>query len=176
MKVIYALAAYAIAMIAANLSVATLGPVVPLLMFNAFALIGLDLALRDWLHFRLSRTWMLCLIAGTGLLTYALNPAARDVCLASSVSFGISTLVDWLVFANSQGSWAKRSMKSNVAGALVDSLLFPTMAFGAILPAAVAAQFVAKVLGSAVWTVVLSKLRPSGVTGRATFVNAVKAQ
>ena len=43
---------YAAAMILANLSVATFGPWVSLI--NAFLLIGLDLALRDWLHVRLN--------------------------------------------------------------------------------------------------------------------------
>jgi queuosine precursor transporter len=39
---------YAAAMTLANLSIATWGPWVS--PINAFVLIGLDLALRDWLH------------------------------------------------------------------------------------------------------------------------------
>jgi queuosine precursor transporter len=65
---------YAAAMTLANLSVATWGPWVS--PINAFFLIGLDLALRDWLHVRLKAWQMGALIASTGLLTYALNPAA----------------------------------------------------------------------------------------------------
>ena len=53
---IFALIAYAVAMIAANLLVATFGPSVTAI--NAFLLIGLDLTLRDWLHFRL-KTWQM---------------------------------------------------------------------------------------------------------------------
>ena len=41
---------------------------------------------------------------------------------------------------------------SNVAGAAVDSLIFPTLAFGALMPHIVAMQFAAKVAGGALWT------------------------
>jgi hypothetical protein len=43
-----------------------------------------------------------------------------------------------------------------VAGAAVDSLIFPTLAFGALLPHIVALQFVAKVAGGAAWAWMLS--------------------
>jgi hypothetical protein len=58
-----AIAIYAAAMIGANLSVATWGPAVS--PINAFFLIGLDLALRDWLHVRLRPIQMGALIAAT---------------------------------------------------------------------------------------------------------------
>lgn len=149
-----ALAIYAFAMTAANLSVAAFGPsVTPI---NAFLLIGLDLALRDWLHTRLRPTQMLLLIAGTGLLAYALNPAAGIIAIASSVSFLAAALVDWGVFASVRGSWLKRSNTSNVAGAAVDSLVFPTLAFGALLPQIVLLQFIAKVAGGMVWAWLLN--------------------
>ena len=65
---------YAAAMTLANLSIAHFGPWVS--PINAFVLIGLDLALRDWLHMRLHMRQMGILIAVSGLLTYVLNPAA----------------------------------------------------------------------------------------------------
>src|SRR3990167_8801373 len=122
---IYAISAYAAAMILANLAVAQWGPVV--MPFIAFALIGLDLALRDWLHFRMKAWQMGALIAATGLLTFVLNPAAQQIAVASSVSFLAASLIDWSVFAKLPGSWFKRSNGSNIAGAAVDSLLFPTL-------------------------------------------------
>ena len=82
---IFALIAYAVAMVAANLLVATFGPAIS--PINAFLLIGLDLTLRDWLHVRL-KTWQMGgLILGTGVLTYLLNPAAGMIAVASAVSF-----------------------------------------------------------------------------------------
>ena len=155
MPLIFAIAAYAIAMTLANLSIATWGPWVS--PINAFVLIGLDLALRDWLHVRLRPGQMGALIASAGLLTYVLNPAAGAIAVASSVSFTAAALADWAVFARLTGSWARRANGSNVAGAAVDSLLFPTLAFGALMPDVVAAQFVAKVLGGALWTAVLRR-------------------
>ena len=152
---IIALVIYASSMILANLLVSTFGPsITPI---NAFLLIGLDLTLRDWLHFRL-KTWQMgCLIVGTGGLTYLLNPAAGMIAVASAVAFLVAALVDWAVFMRTTGSWIKRANVSNTAGAAVDSLLFPTIAFGALMPEIVALQFVAKVAGGAVWSYVLEK-------------------
>jgi uncharacterized PurR-regulated membrane protein YhhQ (DUF165 family) len=152
---IFALIAYAVAMVAANLLVATFGPAIS--PINAFILIGLDLTLRDWLHVRL-KTWQMGgLILGTGALTYLLNPAAGMIAVASAVSFLVAALVDWAIFVKTTGSWIKRANVSNTAGAAVDSLLFPTIAFGALMPEIVALQFVAKVSGGAVWSYVLEK-------------------
>ncbi len=147
---------YAAAMTLANLSVATWGPAVS--PINAFVLIGLDLALRDWLHVRLKPWQMGALIAGTGLLTYALNPAAGMIAVASACAFSAAALVDWAIFARLRGSWLFRANGSNVAGAAVDSLIFPTLAFGALMPHIVALQFVAKVAGGAVWAYAISKI------------------
>jgi uncharacterized PurR-regulated membrane protein YhhQ (DUF165 family) len=156
-----AIAAYAAAMTLANLSVAAFGPnVTPI---NAFVLIGLDLALRDWLHVRLKVWQMGSLIAATGALTYILNPAAGQIAIASACAFTAAALVDWGTFTKLRGSWMFRSNGSNVAGAAVDSLLFPTIAFGVLMPHIVAMQFVAKVAGGAVWSLVLRKAAPQEV-------------
>jgi uncharacterized PurR-regulated membrane protein YhhQ (DUF165 family) len=154
---IFAIAAYAGAMVLANLSVAQFGPWVS--PINAFVLIGLDLALRDWLHVRLKARQMGALIAGTGLLTYALNPVAGMIAVASACAFSAAALVDWATFARLRGSWLFRANGSNVAGAAVDSLIFPTLAFGALMPHIVALQFAAKVAGGAVWTYLLGKIK-----------------
>jgi len=152
---IFALIAYAVAMVAANLLVATFGPSIS--PINAFLLIGLDLTLRDWLHVRL-KTWQMGgLIVGTGALTYLLNPAAGMIAVASAVSFLMAALVDWAVFVKTTGSWIKRANISNTAGAAVDSLLFPTIAFGVLMPEIVALQFLAKIAGGAVWSFLLEK-------------------
>jgi len=146
---------YAAAMTLANLSVAAFGPAISPL--NAFVLIGLDLALRDWLHVRLKTWQMLALIVAAGALTYMLNPAAGKIAVASSVAFTAAALVDWATFARLRGTWLFRANGSNVAGAAVDSLIFPTLAFGALMPHIVALQFVAKVAGGAIWSWVLAR-------------------
>lgn len=157
MTLILAILTYAAAMIVANLTVAAFGPVVT--PINAFLLIGLDLALRDWLHVKISPLQMGLLIAATGALTYILNPAAGPIAVASSAAFTTAALIDWAVFSRMTGSWFKRANASNVAGAAVDSLLFPTLAFGALMPHIVLMQFAAKVAGGAVWAWAFSKAK-----------------
>ena len=151
----FAILIYAAAMTLANLSIAHFGPWISPL--NAFVLIGLDLALRDWLHVRLKAWQMGALIASTGLLTYALNPAAGMIAVASACAFSAAALVDWATFARLRGSWLFRANGSNVAGAAVDSLIFPTLAFGALMPQIVLLQFVAKVAGGAIWVALLAR-------------------
>ena len=146
---------YAAAMTLANLSIAHFGPWIS--PINAFILIGLDLALRDWLHMRMKAWQMLALIACSGVITYLLNPAAGMIAIASAVAFTSAAVVDWATFVKLKGSWLYRANGSNVAGAAVDSLIFPTLAFGVLMPQIIAMQFVAKVAGGALWAVLLNK-------------------
>jgi hypothetical protein len=148
-----AISVYAAAMIAANLIVAALGPWVS--PINSFFLIGLDLALRDRLHMTLKPLQMLALIVATGVLTYLFNPTISKIAIASSVSFMVAALVDWGVFKAVTGAWIRRSLWSNTAGAAVDSVLFPTLAFGVFLPHIVAMQFIAKIAGATIWSFAL---------------------
>jgi len=152
-----ALVVYASAIIGANLLVAIFGPVITPL--NAFVLIGLDLALRDWLHLRLPPQRMALLIVVTGGVSYLLNPTAGVIAIASAVSFMTAALADWWVFAKLQGSWQRRANLSNVCGAAVDSVLFSTLAFGALMPEIVLAQFIAKTMGGGLWTLAINYAR-----------------
>jgi uncharacterized PurR-regulated membrane protein YhhQ (DUF165 family) len=54
--------------------------------------------------------------------------------------------------------WLVRANGSNVIGAAVDSIVFPTLAFGAFLPAIIALQFAAKVAGGLIWSIVMRPL------------------
>lgn len=159
MNLTTAVALYAAAMTCANLTVAAFGPWVS--PINAFFLIGLDLALRDWLHVRLRPWQMAALIAATGALTYALNPAAGAIAAASAAAFTAAALVDWATFARLRGTWLQRAHGSNIAGAAVDSLVFPTLAFGALMPHIVLLQFAAKVAGGALWAWGINRFRPA---------------
>jgi len=48
---------------------------------------------------------------------------------------------------------------SNVVSAAVDSVVFPTLAFGSFLPWVILGQFLAKVAGGAVWSLILPAFR-----------------
>jgi queuosine precursor transporter len=157
-----AVAVFVAAITTANLLVAWLGPWFS--PINAFVLIGLDLSLRDWLHdkwrHQLWRMW--ALIATAGLLSYLLNPAAGRIAIASTFAFTAAAITDALVYHKLIDlSWLRRSNGSNVAGAAVDSVTFPLVAFGAFpgVAAVIALQFAAKVSGGAIWSVVLNRWR-----------------
>ena len=152
---IAAIFVYASAMTLANLSIASFGVWVS--PINAFIFIGLDLALRDWLHIKIKMWQMGALIVSTGLITYALNPSAGMIAVASALSFMLAALADWAVFTKITGTWFKRANVSNVAGAAVDSIAFPTIAFGVLMPEIIAMQFVAKIAGGSIWTYLLNK-------------------
>jgi hypothetical protein len=152
-------AAYLAAIVAANLSVAYFGPSVTIV--NAFLFVGLDLTLRDRLHMawagdRLALR-MALLIAAGGAISYVLNRDAGAIAVASTVAFALAAIADGLVFSMLEGRPRfTRINASNVAGAAVDSLVFPTLAFGALLPAIVIGQLAAKVAGGFLWSLVLA--------------------
>jgi uncharacterized PurR-regulated membrane protein YhhQ (DUF165 family) len=80
------------------------------------------------------------------------------IAIASASAFTLAALVDFAVFSKVSGSWLKRSNTSNVAAAAVDSIVFPTIAFGALMPHIVLMQFVAKVAGGALWAWAISRI------------------
>ena len=152
--------AYIGSIVLANLLVAAIGPWFSVV--NSFMLIGLDLSLRDKLH----ESWdgnkltqkMLALIASAGLISYALNPASGQIAIASVVAFTLSMVVDSAVFQRLKDrAWWFKSNTSNIAGAAIDSILFPTIAFGALMPSIVAMQFASKIAGGFAWSMVLRK-------------------
>ena len=151
------IAVYILAMVTANLLVWWLGPWAS--PFIAFVLIGLDLTLRDVMHDRLTKWQMLGVVLTGGAVTWLANPAAAMIAVASAVAFTASALADWAVYSALRGKpWIVRSNGSNVVGAAVDSLIFPTLAFGALMPHIVALQFGAKVFGGALWSIAARKV------------------
>lgn len=143
---------YISALVCANLLVALFGPWFSLI--NSFVLIGLDLTLRDKLH----DTWngnplkIGGLIAVAGIVSYLLNPASGQIAIASVVAFCLSMLADSYVYQKLKDKpWEKRTTGSNLTGAAVDSITFPTIAFGGLMPEIVVMQFISKVVGGFIW-------------------------
>ena len=150
------IAVYIAAMVTANLLVWWLGPWFS--PINAFLLIGLDLTLRDVMHDRLTKWQMLAVVLVGGLITWGCNPSAAKIAIASATAFTLSACADWLAYTLLRRKpWLVRSNGSNVVGAAVDSVIFPTLAFGSFLPHIVAMQFAAKVGGGAAWSWLLRK-------------------
>lgn len=153
---------YLVAIVAANLTVAWWGP--QMTIFNALVFVGFDLVARDRLHDAWhgnGLVWkMASLIAVGSLLSWLLNRDAGQIALASFVAFAAASVVDTGAYHLLRHRvWWQRVNGSNVLSAAVDSLVFPTIAFGAFLPRIVAGQFAAKVLGGAAWAWVLNRKR-----------------
>jgi uncharacterized PurR-regulated membrane protein YhhQ (DUF165 family) len=154
--------AYIAAITAANLLVAHYGPAVSVV--NAFLLIGVDLALRDIIDDELgARRWpMLAMILTAGAISYAANPASARIAAASCAAFVAASTIDWTVYRALRGraSWADRANTSNVAGAAIDSALFPLLAFGyPPLWIVMIGQFAAKIGGGALFVLAIDAAR-----------------
>lgn len=150
---------YLAAIISANLLTAKFG--IAASYFNAFMFIGLDLTARDKLH----EAWqgrgfawkMGALIATGSLLSWLLNRNAGLIAVASFSAFACAAIVDTITYQIlRERDYLVKVNGSNVLSALVDSLVFPTIAFGGIMPLVTLGQFAAKVAGGFVWSVVLS--------------------
>lgn len=122
-------------MAGANLAIATYGPW--LLPVTAFVSVGIVLVTRDFLHdtwrTRGQKIWprMLAMIGTAAILSYLVDDNAGRVALASVSALVGSTLTETAVFqVLFRRRWLVRSNGSNIVGALVDSTVFPLVAFG----------------------------------------------
>ena len=156
------IALYLAAIVAANLAVAAFGPRSTII--NAFLFIGLDITTRDRLH----EKWrgrnlflkMAALIAAGSILSWLLNRSAGPIAVASFIAFATSGAADALTYhALREREWMVKVNGSNVISAAVDSAVFPTLAFGMLLPWIMLGQFAAKVAGGAVWAFILRSRR-----------------
>lgn len=151
---------YLAAIVAANLITARYGPGASI--FNAFVLIGLDLTARDKLHDAWNReglAWKMAALIVTGsLLSWVINRDAGPIALASFVAFACAGTADTLVYSL-LGNRAKllQINGSNIVAAMIDSLVFPTLAFGGIMPLITLGQFAAKVAGGFIWSLILRR-------------------
>lgn len=151
---------YLVAIVLANLSVAQFGPSVTIV--NAFLFIGLDLTTRDALHEqwrgkRLIPRMALLIVTGSAL-SAALNWNAAPIALASMLAFAAAATSDTLIYSLLGDRTKLIKMNgSNVVSSAVDSLIFPLVAFGwPPLWGVMLGQFVAKVAGGFIWSLVLN--------------------
>jgi queuosine precursor transporter len=145
----------------ANLITAYFGP--PAVPFVAFVLVGFVMTTRDRLH----DAWqgknlgvrLGLLIAAGSALSYLINADAANIAIASAVAYAASETVNTLVYKPMLARgvpWLKRVNAGNLPNAITDSVLFVTLAFG-FAPVVIAWQVAAKVVGGAVWSLVLAR-------------------
>ena len=163
MRTPFLIALYLLAIVAATLLVAADGPAISIV--NALVFIAFDITARDQLHEAWGHNHLLpkmaALILAGSALSAVFNLAALPIAIASCVAFGVSATLDGITYALLKDR--ERLLKingSNVVSALADSLIFPALAFGfPLLWPIVLGQFLAKVLGGLVWSLLLTPFR-----------------
>lgn len=110
----------------ANVVTAAYGIVFGLVAAGTFAA-GLTFAVRDLLHESGGRWWVLgAVVVGAGLSAWLSSPA---LALASGAAFVVSELADFAAYAPMRRrNLALAMLVSNTVGAVVDSLLFLSLA------------------------------------------------
>jgi len=149
------------AIVAANLTLTHWGP--DWIIYNAFLLIGLDFATRDllasfWKDRRTRYVRMAGLIVAGGALSYWLNRGAAQIAFASTVAFIAAETVEAIAYQIMRRQpWSDRAPKSALFAAVVDSLVFPTLAFHQFVFALSFGQFCAKLAGATFWAWVIAR-------------------
>lgn len=151
---------YLLAIVLANLSVVWFGPSATIV--NAFLFIGLDLTCRDKLHeawHKHGLLWKMALLVAAGsALSWVLNRNAGQIAIASFIAFGCAAIADTVIYqVLHERAYLLKVNGSNVVSALVDSLVFPTLAFGGFMPLVTLGQWAAKVCGGFIWSLILRK-------------------
>jgi len=149
------------AIVIANLSVAAFGQAA--LPVTAFVLIPFDLVTRDLLHERWKHNhlWlrMFALIAGGSVLSYLCSPASLHVAVASTAAFSLAGIANALVYHLFRHHNRMFKMNiSNAVAALMDSIVFPMIAFASVDYWLSATQAGSKFIGGLFWSVVAIQL------------------
>lgn len=159
-------------LVVANLLVATFGP--GALPYTAFFMIGLDLTVRDSLHEqwhgrRLVRN-MAIMIAAGAVIAFLMNRSSLWVGTASFAAFASAGLVDLAVYSLLfYRPWLVKVNVSNAAAALTDSLVFTLVAFHTFMPGLVATQWLIKLAGGALWSLILNRFRDKKQRNACTY-------
>jgi queuosine precursor transporter len=99
---------------------------------------------------------MAALILAGSILSYIINGNSRQIAVASFLAFICSACVDTIVYSLlGKKTYMMKVNGSNVAGSVVDSMIFPFVAFGGFFPIIMIGQFIAKVLGGYFWSLIL---------------------
>jgi hypothetical protein len=147
--------------VCANLAISTYGAA--MLPVTAFLLIPFDMTARNVLHELWRRDWLIAkmgfLIFAGASLSYFLGGADASVCVASFVAFlaagGTDSIIYQLLF--DRPAMVKMNT-SNAGAAIVDSIVFPLVAFGTIGIGIMLAQSSLKFLGGLAFSFISKSL------------------
>lgn len=150
---------YLLAIVLANLLVSHFGK--SAVLWVGFLFIGFDLTARDQLHETWSHkglAWKMGTLITTGsVLTWIINHNAGQIALASMIAFAAAATADAIIYQLlHKQDYLIKVNGSNIVSAMIDSLVFPTIAFGVFLPGVTLGQFAVKALGGALWVWIIS--------------------
>jgi len=148
---------YLASIVIANWTVSVWGPAVSVL--NAFLFIGLILTTRDRLHDawgdHVRRNMGILILSGSAI-SMLLGGGVTRIAIASGIAFLVSESIDSLMYHHLRNqTWYRRVNGSNTVSSLFDSIIFPWIAFGSVMPLITLGQWVAKVFGGGIWSWVL---------------------
>jgi queuosine precursor transporter len=101
---------------------------------------------------------MALLILSGSAISYLINANAGRIAVASFISFALATIADTIVYSIFfNRTKLVKINASNIASSLVDSVAFPTIAFGSFMPIIAIGQFITKMVGGFIWSLILTK-------------------
>lgn len=150
---------YLAAIVAANLVIAKYGA--DAVLYVAIVFVAFVLVARDRLHdlFGEKRALKLgALILAGAILSYVFSADAKQIAIASAVAFGVSELLDTLVyFALRRTEWLERSNVSNVVGAVSDTAVFFWLVPFNVAFSTMLAQAACKIAGGFIFSLALRR-------------------
>lgn len=120
--------------------------------------VGLVLVLRDILQYSLGKPIATAALVAGCVVSYLV--AGPRIATASALAFGLSEFTDFAVFTWLAPRWARAVFCGGIAGALVDSTAFLSVAFGSV--ALLPGQLLGKAYGVAAATVLIAARRRYG--------------
>ena len=100
---------------------------------------------------------MIAVVFAAGMISFLINAESKNIAIASFTAIVISCFVDYYVFSKTKGPWMKKSNTSNFFSGFTDSLIFPLVAFGVLIPDVMVMQWIAKFTGGHIWAIIISK-------------------
>ena len=121
-------------------------------------LIGVALVLRDYVQWSLGKAWMLLALTIGGALSFLV--ADPHLAIASAAAFTFSELADFALFTWVAPLWARAVALGGAIGAVIDSAIFLSIAFGSL--AFMPGQLLGKAYGIGLAVVLIAARRRQG--------------
>ncbi|GAC1575021.1 MAG: hypothetical protein NVS3B18_08670 [Candidatus Dormibacteria bacterium] len=117
--------------------------------------VSVALVLRDLVQYSLGRAWSVVALLVAAAVSFAV--ASPALATASACAFLFSELLDFALFTWIAPRWSRAVLVGGIAGAVADSVIFLTIAFGSL--AFLPGQILGKLYGVVIAAVAIAALR-----------------